>query len=152
MTVSTIRRIPSAFAAMAAALILAGCAHTPDIIILDSDVSFAFGKAELTPAGQRQIDMYVPTLATRGEIRLDIIGHTDRIGSDAANMALSKRRADAVRDRIVASGRIDPDQIKTRGVGSRNPVVHCDQTNRTELIKCLAPNRRVEINVTDLRW
>lgn len=152
MTVSTIKKIPSVFAAIAAALILAGCAHTPDIIILDSDVSFAFGEAQLTPEGQRQIDMYVPSLASRGEIRLEIIGHTDRIGSDAANMALSKRRADAVRDRIVASGRIDPDRIKTRGVGSRNPVVQCNQTNRNELIKCLAPNRRVEINVTDLNW
>lgn len=152
MTTPKKRRIPSAFMAMAAALILSACAHTPDIIILDSDLSFEFGKAELTPEGQKQIDMYVPSLATRGEIRLDIIGHTDRIGSDAANMALSKRRAEAVRDRIVASGRIDPDQIRTRGVGPRNPVVHCNQTNRNELIKCLAPNRRVEINVTDLRW
>lgn len=152
MSISAIRRIPSALIGAAVALILAGCAHTPDIIILDSDVSFAFGQAELTPAGQKQIDMYVPSLAARGEIRLDIIGHTDRIGSDATNMALSKRRADAVRDRIVSSGRIDPDQIRTRGVGSRNPVVHCNQQNRNELIKCLAPNRRVEINVTDMRW
>lgn len=152
MSVSAIRRIQSALIGAVAVLVLAGCAHTPDIIILDSDVSFAFGQAELTPEGQKQIDMYVPSLAARGEIRLDIIGHTDRIGSDAANMALSKRRAEAVRDRIVRSGRIDPDQIRTRGVGSRNPIVHCDQQNRDELIKCLAPNRRVEINVTDMRW
>ena len=134
------------------ALLLAGCAHTPDLIVLDSDVSFEFGKAELTPEGAKQIDMYIPSLAARGEVRLDIVGHTDRIGSYESNMALSKRRADAVRDRLVASGRINPDQIRTRGVGPRNPVVNCDQQNRNELIKCLAPNRRVEINVTDIRW
>lgn len=152
MPINTVKRTSSALITMAAALILAGCAHTPDLIILDSDVSFEFGQAELTPEGQKQIDMYVPSLANRGEIQLDIIGHTDRIGNDSANMALSKRRADSVRDRIVSSGRIDPDRIRTRGVGSRNPIVHCDQNNREELIKCLAPNRRVEINVTDLRW
>lgn len=153
MALSIIKRIPAAMTgAVVAAAVLAGCAHTPDLIILDSDVSFAFGKAELTPEGRKQIDMYVPSLASRGEIRLDIVGHTDRIGSHAANMALSKRRADAVRDQIISSGRIDPDQIRTRGVGPRNPVVQCNQQNRNELIKCLAPNRRVEINVTDIRW
>ncbi|HLR77899.1 MAG TPA: OmpA family protein [Burkholderiaceae bacterium] len=146
------RTLAGFLAALLTPLILAGCAHTPDLIVLDSDVTFAFGEAELTPEGRKQIDMYIPSLASRGEIRLDIVGHTDRIGSHEANMALSKRRADAVRDQIVASGRIDPDQIRTRGVGPRNPVVHCDQQNRAELIKCLAPNRRVEINVTDIRW
>lgn len=139
------------FGAFLTALLLAGCAHTPDLIILDSDVSFEFGKDELTPEGAKQIDMYIASLAARGEILLDIVGHTDRIGSYESNMALSKRRADAVRDRLVASGRINPDQIRTRGVGPRNPVVNCDQQNRNELIKCLAPNRRVEINVTDIR-
>lgn len=153
MAFSIIKKIPSAaLAGIFAAVVLAGCAHTPDLIVLDSDVSFEFGKAELTPAGRKQIDMYVPSLASRGEIRLDVIGHTDRIGSDAANMALSKRRADAVRNQILSSGRIKPDQIRTRGVGPRSPVVTCDQKNQQALIKCLAPNRRVEINVTDIRW
>lgn len=153
MTQTIRRKTPAAFfGAIFTALLLAGCAHTPDLIVLDSDVSFEFGKAELTPEGAQQIDMYIPSLVARGEVRLDIVGHTDRIGSYDSNMALSKRRADAVRDRIVSSGRIDPDQIRTRGVGPRNPIVHCDQQNRNELIKCLAPNRRVEINVTDIRW
>lgn len=153
MIISIIKKIPSAkISVVAAALALAACAHTPDLIILDSDLSFEFGKAELTPEGRKQIDMYVPSLASRGEIRLDVIGHTDRIGSDSANMALSKRRAEAVRDQLLSSGRIDADQIRTRGVGPRNPVVYCDQTNQQALIECLAPNRRVEINVVDIRW
>jgi len=152
VTLSRIWKSPLArFAAIFIAVALAGCAHTPDIITLDSDVSFEFGKAELTPAGRQQIDMYVPSLLARGEIRLDIIGHTDRIGSDAANIALSRRRADAVRNQLLSSGKLKPDQIRTRGAGSRNPIVFCDQKNRRELIDCLAPNRRVEINVTEIR-
>lgn len=153
MTLSHIRRSPLALlAAVFSAVVLAGCAHAPDLIVLDSDVSFEFGKAELTPAGREQIDMYVPSLLARGEIRMDIIGHTDRIGSDTTNNALSKRRADTVRDQLLSSGKFEPEQIRTRGVGSRNPLVYCEQTNRTELINCLAPNRRVEINVTETRW
>lgn len=153
MLLSNIKRFPSALlGAIFAAIVLAGCAHTEDIIILDSDVSFAFGSAELTDAGKQQLDMYSSTLATRGEVHLDIVGHTDRIGSKEANMALSKRRADAVRDRLLATGRLEAKQIRTRGVGSSSPVVYCDQTNQQELIACLAPNRRVVINVTDTRW
>jgi outer membrane protein OmpA-like peptidoglycan-associated protein len=142
----------AALGTLVAALILAGCAHTTKPIILDSDVSFKFGSADLTPAGQKQIDMYVPSLMARGEIRLDIIGHTDRIGSDAANLALSKRRAEAVRSQLLKSGKLKSDQITTRGVGPRNPVVNCPQQSQDALIKCLGPNRRVEINVTELRW
>ena len=153
MEFSIIKKIPAAkISVLAAAFVLAACAHTPDLIILDSDVSFEFGKAELTPEGRKQIDMYVPSLVTRGEIRLDVVGHSDRIGSDSANMALSKRRADAVRNQLLSSGKLKPEQIKTRGVGPRSPVVYCDQTNQQALIECLAPNRRVEINVQNVSW
>lgn len=146
------KKTPAALlAGILTVLLLAGCAHQPEIIVLDSDVSFEFGQAKLTPEGRKQIDMYIPSLASRGEIRLEIVGHTDRIGSNSANMALSKRRAETVRDQIVSSGRIDPRQITTRGAGPHSPVVYCNQQNRNELIKCLAPNRRVEINVTDIR-
>lgn len=139
-------------AGLACALILTACAHTEKPIILDSDVSFRFGSAELTPEGRKKIDMYVPSLVARGEIRLEVIGHTDRIGSDSANMTLSQRRADAVRDQLVASGKIKPDHIRTRGLGARDPIVQCNQTARQALIDCLAPNRRVEIIVTEIRW
>lgn len=142
----------TALSALFAAALLSGCAHTEKPIILDSDVSFKFGSAELTPEGRKQIDMYVPSLASRGEIRLEVVGHTDRIGDPKANVALSKRRAEAVSRELTRSGRIKPDQIKTRGVGSVSPVVQCNQANRQALIDCLAPNRRVEINVTDIRW
>lgn len=153
MVLSIIKNSRSAMlGGVLATLLLAGCAHTPKPIILDGDVSFEFGKAQLTTAGRNQIDMLVPSIVARGETRLDIIGHTDRIGNSSANMALSKQRADAVRTQLLSSGRLERDQIMTRGVGSRSPIVYCDQKNRNELIACLAPNRRVEINVTDISW
>lgn len=150
MTLITARWIK--FLGLVSALLLTACAHTEKPLILDSDVSFKFGSSELTPEGRNKIDMYVPSLVARGEIRLDIIGHTDRIGSDSANQALSKRRADAVASQLLASGKINPDHVRTRGLGPRDPIVECHDTNQQALINCLAPNRRVEINVTEVRW
>lgn len=145
------KRTVSLLAAMVTALAISGCAHVEKPIILDSDVSFDFGSANLTEEGSQRIDQLVPSLIARGETRLDIIGHTDRIGDAKTNMRLSERRAEAVRERIVAGG-FDPDRIRARGAGESHPLVYCEQQNQQALIECLAPNRRVEINVTDIRW
>lgn len=134
-----------------AALLLAGCAHNQKPIILDADVSFGFGSAELTPEGKSRLEQYAASILARGETRIEIIGHSDRIGDRKSNQILSQRRAEAVRNQLLQS-RLNPDQITARGVGSTNPVVQCSQQNNAALIACLAPNRRVEINVTDLRW
>lgn len=133
------------------ALLLAGCANMEKPIVLDSDVSFGFGSAELTPAGQKKVQMYSSSLLARGETRIEIVGHSDRIGNAKANQVLSERRAHAVRDQLIAS-RLLPEQIIARGAGATDPVVYCDQQNDAALIACLAPNRRVEIRVTDIRW
>lgn len=133
-------------------LLLSACAHLDmdEPIILDSDLAFGFGSAELTEAGKKQIDMYVPSLAYRNKIQLEIVGHSDRIGNPTANQKLSERRAQAVADRLLLSGKLDRDIIRVRGLGSKDPVVHCDQKSKQALIDCLAPNRRVEIRVIDV--
>lgn len=136
------------------ALLMSGCANMnmDEVMILDSDVSFGFGSDQLTPAGQSQIDQYAATLRSRGEVRVEVVGHSDRIGNAKANQALSLRRAQTVRDRLLKE-RLKPEHVTARGLGSAYPVVTtCQQQNQKELIKCLAPNRRVEIKVTDIRW
>jgi outer membrane protein OmpA-like peptidoglycan-associated protein len=75
-----------------------------------------------------------------------VTGHTDRLGSDAYNQDLSLRRANAVRDYLVFKG-VPRDRIETLGMGEKQPVVQCDQKDRKALIACLAPNRRVEVEV-----
>ncbi|MFT0546743.1 OmpA family protein [Allopusillimonas ginsengisoli] len=145
------KRTVSLFAALMTTLAISGCATMEKPIILDSDVAFAFGSADLTPEGRNRITQLVPSLIARGETRLDIIGHTDRIGDAKANMRLSERRADSVRQQIVAGG-FNPERIRARGAGESHPLVYCEQQNQRALIECLAPNRRVEINITDIRW
>src|SRR5690625_1572129 len=122
-----------------------------DTIVLDSDVLFEFGQADLKPEGKRQIEQYVPLIKARGRTWIDVVGHTDRIGSKQANDRLSLERAQSVRNLLIANG-LNPDRIRARGLGSRHPKVECPDQARAALIECLAPNRRVVINVRDDSW
>ena len=81
-----------------------------------------------------------------------LTGHTDPLGTDAYNQKLSERRADAVRDYLVSKG-VPKDKIETLGMGKTQPVpgVTCNQKNMKELIACLQPNRRVEVEVVGTR-
>jgi OOP family OmpA-OmpF porin len=71
-------------------------------------------------------------------------GHTDRLGTEPGE--LSQQRADAVRDYLVSKG-VDKAKIETIGMGEKQPVVQCDQKNMKQLIECLQPNRRVDVQV-----
>ena len=113
---------------------------------LDSKVLFDFDKAVLKPEGMAAIDsQVVGKLAQMQKIEVVLVtGHTDRLGTDAHNQKLSERRADAVRDYLVSKG-VDKTKIETVGMGEKQPVVQCDQKGMKELIACLQPNRRVEV-------
>jgi len=78
--------------------------------------------------------------------RVRVIGHADRLGSASYNDRLSRQRAATVVTYLVNSG-VSSNLISSDGRGSREPVVQCDQRNRNELIACLAPNRRVVIEI-----
>ena len=74
------------------------------------------------------------------ELRLRIIGHTDAVGSDAANQRLSEGRAKAVKENLCARG-IDKARIETEGRGESEPIA----TNDTE--EGRAQNRRTEFKI-----
>jgi outer membrane protein OmpA-like peptidoglycan-associated protein len=115
-------------------------------ISLDSKALFDFDKAVLKPEGKAAIDsQVVGKLAQVQKLEVVLVtGHTDRIGSDAYNQKLSERRADAVRDYLVSKG-VDKAKIETIGMGEKQPVVQCDQKGLKDLIACLQPNRRVDV-------
>ncbi|HLR81974.1 MAG TPA: OmpA family protein [Paenalcaligenes sp.] len=143
------------FSALFLGLSLVACAQLGlkpnDTIILDSDVLFDFGQAELKPEGKRQIEQYVPLIKARGKTWIEVVGHTDRIGSKSTNDRLSMERAESVRQILIANG-LNPDRIRARGLGSRSPKVECPDQARDALIECLAPNRRVVIDVRNDAW
>lgn len=116
---------------------------------LNSDVTFAFGKANLKPQAQAALDGIYGEIAQVNNAKVAVAGYTDRIGSDAGNLKLSQRRADTVANYFVAKG-VSADAISATGYGKANPVTGatCDQVKgRKALIACLAPDRRVEIAV-----
>ncbi|GGY61816.1 porin OmpA [Cellvibrio zantedeschiae] len=77
--------------------------------------------------------------------KIVITGYTDRLGSDEYNQKLSERRAQAVKDYIIGQG-VAGERLVIEGKGEADPIVQCDDKNKAALIKCLAPNRRVEID------
>jgi OOP family OmpA-OmpF porin len=74
-----------------------------------------------------------------------VTGHTDR--SDAADNQSVRGAADSVRD-LVSKG-VAKDKIETLGMGKTQPIpgVRCEMKAMKELIACLAPNRRVDVEV-----
>ncbi|AME22705.1 MULTISPECIES: outer membrane protein OmpA [Burkholderiaceae] len=116
-------------------------------VTYQADALFDFDKAILKPAGKAKLD----DLASKiGDLNLEVVvatGYTDRIGSDKYNDRLSLRRAQAVKAYLVSKG-IEANRIYTEGKGKRNPVTTgCNQKNHKQLIACLAPDRRVEVEV-----
>jgi OOP family OmpA-OmpF porin len=104
----------------------------PDIVLFD------FDKADITAAGKAVIDMVLADAARMGSVNMSVTGHADRAGSEAYNLALSLRRADAVRKALIAGG-ISPDAITVAGRGESEPAVPTPDGVREQA------NRRVEI-------
>jgi len=82
----------------------------------------------------------ITTLKQEGTISIIAEGYTDNIGTEAYNQALSLRRANAVRDYLVAGG-VSASRISVEGFGESKPVA----SNRTDDGR--AQNRRVELHI-----
>ncbi len=112
---------------------------------LQTDAYFDFDKAILKPEGQSKLDEFVVKMNEHTQVEVLLVtGHTDHIGSDAYNMRLSLRRADAVKGYLVSKG-VSSSRIQTAARGEADPSVTCSDKNSAALIKCLAPNRRVDV-------
>lgn len=127
----------------------------PRKVTFSADSLFDFDSAIVLPAGKQQLDKFTADLRN---VRYDVItvtGHTDRIGSHAYNLKLSARRADAVSRYLVASGNVPSTKIVAKGVDGAEPVTRpsdCPaKLAKPALIKCLQPDRRVDINVSGAR-
>jgi OOP family OmpA-OmpF porin len=121
----------------------------PAVVNLASRELFEFNKATLTDDAKRRLDAeVVAKLQDVGDVRyINVNGHADRLGSSQYNQQLSEKRAEAVRAYLVSKG-VDASKVETFGFGKTTPVKSCaDQKDRKALIDCLAPNRRVEVEI-----
>lgn len=111
---------------------------------LSSTELFDFDSAKLR-SPQPKLDEIADVLSRNAQINnVTITGYTDRLGSEKYNLKLSQRRAGAVKSYLTNKG-IDAGRLTANGKGESNPVVECSNKKRVDLIQCLEPNRRVEV-------
>ncbi|MET3654784.1 OmpA family protein [Dyella japonica] len=121
-----------------------------------ADALFAFDHssvADILGNGRAELDQFAAKVRQydRDIKHIQVVGYTDRLGSDGYNQALSEKRANSVRDYLIAHG-IDASLFSTEGRGRADPVKDCvGGTSKPSLITCLAPNRRVEILISTQR-
>lgn len=105
---------------------------------------FAFGSDELR-LPQPKLDEIVRVMRSDASNNHVVVsGNADRIGSANDNQKLSELRAVAVKNYLVSHG-IDANRLTAVGNGESNPVVVCTDKNHADLVICLAPNRRVDV-------
>lgn len=121
----------------------------PKIQTLEADVVFDFGSDALKPAGQKLLEDLGKQLKEGGIRSVIVVGHTDRIGSAEFNMNLSSRRAEKVKKLLATF--VTTSNIQAEGRGAKEPVTEgkCSRSlPRDRLLECLAPDRRVEVVIT----
>lgn len=105
---------------------------------------FAFDSSTLQ-GSQPKLDEVASALRLNGDVQNVVItGYTDRIGSPGYNQKLSERRAAEVKSYLVSKG-VAANRLSAQGKGEADPVVMCSDKALPALIKCLEPNRRVEV-------
>jgi outer membrane protein OmpA-like peptidoglycan-associated protein len=114
------------------------------VLNMPSAITFGFNSSELSPAFYSVLDRVANVANQNGQTMLEVAGHTDSIGSDAYNDALSQRRAQAVASYLTSRG-VNSNRLMTVGGGERYPVA----SNDTDAGR--AQNRRVEISVMPVR-
>lgn len=108
------------------------------VLTLSGTLLFSPGKSNLLPTARARLDQLADVLRRMPEQKLRIEGHTDSQGSEQVNEALSQRRAETVRQHLIAQG-VEAGRIEAQGLGEAAPVAD----NQTPSGR--AQNRRVEI-------
>lgn len=103
-----------------------------------SNLYFGFNSHELDERSFAELDLWVDFFKGRRDIAIELIGHTDNIGTEEYNMQLSKQRAESVEKYLVSKG-ISSERISVRGFGYSKPIA----SNDTE--EGRSKNRRVDI-------
>lgn len=115
--------------------------------VLQNEETFDFNKSTLKPAARARLDSEVVAKAA-GCAKIDLLlitGHTDRIGSQQYNQKLSEKRGQVVADYLKTKGLAATEVL---GAGKTLPIKSCDdKLPAKQLEACLAPNRRVVIEV-----
>ncbi len=109
-----------------------------------NSIDFNTGSSEIKPSMENDLHLVIDFLSSHPKFNLKIIGHTDSDGSRKANLDLSQKRADAIKNYIAKYGGFNSNRIEAIGVGNSQPVVENEKTAEDKRL-----NRRVEFKVYD---
>ena len=120
-------------------------------VVLSADAMFKFDRwsiSDITDDGQTQFDNLAKNLMAEQNViaQIHIAGYSDSLGGGDYDLALSERRAYAVQEYLVAKGVLQV-LIHAEGRGKSDAIKLCPPMPRAALIACLAPNRRVVVQV-----
>ena len=129
---------------VAGLLLLAGCTEAPPPPLMGDPLNpsaiafFAFDSAELTPQGLSSLRAFAQAAKTaKGGGRVFVCGHADKVGTAEANLAISQKRVDVVRQALIELG-LPADLIVVSAKGDTRPLVGNEGAE--------AQNRRVDVN------
>jgi OmpA-OmpF porin, OOP family len=105
-----------------------------------SHLIFSQGKAHIDPQSHEELDEVAQMMLDNQRIMIQLEGHTDNVGSPAANLKLSEKRVEAVKKYLVSKG-ISKNRVKTKAFGGTQPVTNENTTEARNL------NRRVEMRI-----
>jgi outer membrane protein OmpA-like peptidoglycan-associated protein len=106
-------------------------------------IFFEFNSYELLTVSYAELDRLYEIIESKPNLRIEIRGHTDNIGSSSYNKTLSVKRAAAVYEYLIEKG-VDKSRMKYRGFGNKVPIAD-NETDEGRLL-----NRRVEIIIVGL--
>jgi hypothetical protein len=109
-----------------------------------NSLEFDNNSSKIKPEMEADLNKVVDFLLDHPYLKIQISGHTDSDGDPAANLKLSKDRAQAIKDYVVSKGQFDPDRVIAEGYGNTKPIVE-EKTNEDKKI-----NRRVEFEIIKL--
>lgn len=130
-------KCPTVFAKTADGCPVAAAEPAPKKLVLEG-VNFDNNKATLRPEAITVLDQAAVSLKEWGSVNVEVAGHTDNVLSDAYNLKLSQRRAEAVREYLITKG-VAADRLTAKGYGESKPVAGND-TDEDRY-----KNRRVEL-------
>lgn len=109
-------------------------------VVRINNVFFDFGKFDLRPESYPDLNRIVSFLKTNATVEIQLLGHTDNVGKDAANLKLSEDRIQSVKAYLVAQG-IDATRMSAKGYGKSKPIAANDTEEGRQ------QNRRVEFTI-----
>ena len=115
---------------------------TPGDAVVLQNIQFEYNSAALTDDSQTGIQMLTDFLRRNPELKVELAGHTDDVGSATYNMKLSSERAEVVRNALIDMG-IEEGRLTAKGYGATKPLVSNDNEEHR------AVNRRTEMIIID---